>query len=148
MDDGNLAAEPAHRLREFQADVAAADHNQMLGKLIQFKRLDMREWLRIGQAGHCIQCSPRTGADDYIGSAEAANLSVRESGFQSLRADEASRSENEFRARLLEVLQIHIVQARYHRAFSGAHSAMSTRKPSAAKPNSSPLRKYDAILAL
>src|ERR1700747_2087676 len=96
MDDGNLASEPAHRLREFQADVAAADHNQVPGKLIQFKRLDMREWLHIGHARHCIQCGPRTGADDYIGSAEAANLAPREFGLQSLRAYEASRSENQF----------------------------------------------------
>ena len=81
----------------------------------------MREWLRIGQARNRFQCSPRTSADDYIGSAEAASGSARESDFQSLRAYEASRSENEFRASLLVVVKIQIVQARYHRAFSGTH---------------------------
>jgi hypothetical protein len=46
--------------------------------------------------GHCIQCIPRTGADDYIGSTEAANPAPRQCGFQGLWADEASGPENQF----------------------------------------------------
>jgi hypothetical protein len=81
----------------------------------------MREWLRLGHARSRFQCSPRTGADDDIRSAEAANSSVKESDFQSLRAYEAPRSQDEFRSGLLVVVEVYIIQARYHRAFSGAY---------------------------
>jgi hypothetical protein len=54
-----------------------------------------------------------------IGSAEAANRSTSNSDFQSFRAYEASRPKNEFRACLLVVVKIDIVQIRYHAAFSG-----------------------------
>ena len=85
IDDGNLAAEPAHGLRQLQADVAAADHNKVPGDLSQFERLDVREWLRIGQARNRFHRSPRTRAHDYIGSTEATSRSARENDFQSLR---------------------------------------------------------------
>src|ERR1700731_611087 len=35
LDDGDLAAEPAEHLPEFQSDVAAADDDQVLWKLVQ-----------------------------------------------------------------------------------------------------------------
>ncbi len=68
-----------------------------------------------------FQCGPRARADNYIGSPESSSRSASKSDFQSFRAYEASQPENEFRARLLVVVEIQIVQARYHRAFSGPH---------------------------
>src|ERR1700733_16214355 len=90
IDDGDLAAEPAHPLREFQPDVAAAEHDQLGRNLSQFEGLDVGERLGIGQARSWFQCSPRTSADNYIGSSEAGNGAARERDFQSLRAYKAS----------------------------------------------------------
>src|SRR5271163_1973983 len=110
----------------------------MPGNLVQFECLDVREWLRIGQAGNWFQCRPRTRAHDYIGSAEAASSSAGKSDFQSFWAYEASRPENKFRARLCVVVEIHFVQARYHRALSATHCC---------HVNPQAIREYAELLA-
>src|ERR1700733_5636959 len=66
IDHGHFAAESAHRLSQFYSDIAAADHKQMLGNLIKFERLDMRERLRLKKTRNCFHRRPCTGADDHI----------------------------------------------------------------------------------
>ena len=43
FDDGDAAAEPAHRLRQLESDIAAAKHDQMIGKRPSSNSLDMGE---------------------------------------------------------------------------------------------------------
>src|ERR1700719_5399555 len=60
FDHGHIRAEPTKRLREFQADVPAAEHDQMPGQAIELQRLDMRHRRSLGQAGHLRNCRART----------------------------------------------------------------------------------------
>jgi hypothetical protein len=41
LDHGHAAAEAAISLRQFEADIAAAEHHQMRGCIVEFERLDM-----------------------------------------------------------------------------------------------------------
>src|SRR5882724_9690356 len=60
FDHGHIRAEPTKRLREFKADVPAAEHNQMPGQSIKLQRLDMRHRRSLRQAGHLRNCCART----------------------------------------------------------------------------------------
>ena len=52
LDDRHAAAEAAVRLRQFEADIAAAEHDEVRGQAVELERLDMRERLGSGQAGN------------------------------------------------------------------------------------------------
>ena len=43
LDDGHAAAEAAVGLRQFEADIAAAEHDQMRRQIVEFQRLDIRQ---------------------------------------------------------------------------------------------------------
>src|SRR6266481_3986621 len=60
FDHGHIRAKSTKRLREFEADIAAAEHYQMPGQAIELQRLDMRHWLSLGQAGYFGDCGTRT----------------------------------------------------------------------------------------
>src|SRR5260370_28026238 len=45
LDQRHAAPQPAHRLAQFESDVAASQDNQVFGQALQFERLDMRHWL-------------------------------------------------------------------------------------------------------
>src|ERR1700751_1604001 len=44
FDDRHAAAEAAKGLSHFHAGIAAAEHNQMLRRIIELQRLDMGKW--------------------------------------------------------------------------------------------------------
>src|SRR5262245_53562326 len=52
LDDRHAAAEAPHRLGEFQADVAAAEDDEVAGQPFQVQGLDMRHRRGGGQPGH------------------------------------------------------------------------------------------------
>ena len=52
LDDRDAAAEPPHRLGEFQADVAAAEDDEVLGQPFQVQGFDVRHRRGGGEAGH------------------------------------------------------------------------------------------------
>ena len=51
LDDGHAAAEASVRLGEFEADVPAAEDDEVSGQSIEFEQLDVRERSGIRQAG-------------------------------------------------------------------------------------------------
>src|SRR5215510_12734950 len=67
IDHRYLASKPAHRLRQFYSDVAAANHKEMLGDFVEFECFNMREWFRFYQAGDYLYRGARTRADDDVG---------------------------------------------------------------------------------
>ena len=64
LNDRDAAAEAAHRLGKFQADIAAANDDQMLRQSLQFERFDMRQRLGGGQSGHGGNHCPRAEAEE------------------------------------------------------------------------------------
>ncbi len=51
LDNGDAAAEAAVGLGEFEADIAAAEDDQVRGQSVEFEQLDVRERSGIRQAG-------------------------------------------------------------------------------------------------
>src|SRR5713226_118514 len=64
-----------------------------------------------------------TNVNDHIGSPELASCSIRECNLQRFRADELSGAEEQFSPGFLVVLQVHVVPARDHLAFTFANRA-------------------------
>ncbi len=108
----------------------------------------MREWLRVGKARSRFQCSPSTSADDYVGSAEAASSSVRESDFQCFRTYEATPSEMNSAPVCLKLSRYISFKPDTIVRFRARTACISTRKPSATRPKSSLRRRYEATFAL
>src|SRR5262249_47657678 len=123
IDHSHLASESMHCLGQLQSDIAAADHEEMCGDFIQFECFDVCKGLRSNKAGNWFEDSACTCVNDHMGSSESTRCSVRKCGLQRSRADEASGAEDEFRAALLVVIEIHVIPARYHLAFALEHSA-------------------------
>jgi hypothetical protein len=55
LDDGDAPAEAAVGLGEFEPDVSAAKHDQMLGSL-QFERFNMGEWAQPRLGPEWVEC--------------------------------------------------------------------------------------------
>src|SRR5207253_14650 len=51
LDHRHAAAETAVSLCELEADVAAAEHDQVRGQTVELERLDVCEWLGVREAG-------------------------------------------------------------------------------------------------
>jgi len=49
LQDCHLTSEPAERLRELDAYVSAADHNEVGRESVEFERFDMRQRVSIGE---------------------------------------------------------------------------------------------------
>src|ERR1700732_389962 len=56
LDDRNAAAEAAICPRQFEADVAAAEHDQMLRHIVEFQSLDVRKRSGRIEARHARNC--------------------------------------------------------------------------------------------
>src|SRR6266849_6288541 len=118
VDHRHGTPESAHRLGQLDADVAAADYKQVGGHFVEFERLDVREWLRVSQTRNGSQRGPRPGTDDHVRATQVAAGPVGESDLRRARSDEPSGAHNELRSRVPVIVQIHLVQARHHRALA------------------------------
>ena len=52
LDDRHLGAKPPHRLRQLETDVAATEHDEMLGHSFELESFDMRHRRCIAQPGY------------------------------------------------------------------------------------------------
>ena len=57
LDHRHAAAETAVSLGQFEADIAAAEHDQVRGQAIEFEHLDVRERPGVRQAGELVGSS-------------------------------------------------------------------------------------------
>src|SRR5262249_5177257 len=128
IDHSYSAAESPQRLGKFYSDVTAADHHQVFWNLVEFQRLDMREWLRIGKTRHWFQCGPCTGTDDHVRAAHLTSAPVGESGLHGSRCNEPCDAQNELRARFPVIFHIHFVQADDHLALAVADARHFNRE--------------------
>ena len=63
----------------------------MFRYLIEFERLNMREWLRLRKTRNWVQPRSRAGADDHLLAEELARFSIGLGDFEGSRPDKASR---------------------------------------------------------
>ena len=64
LDDGHAAAEAAERLRQLEADVAAAQDDQVSREVVQLQGLDVGQRARLREAGGVVDPGARPGVDD------------------------------------------------------------------------------------
>ena len=64
LDDRDAAAEPPHRLGEFQADVAAAEDDEVLGQPFEVQGFDVRHRPGVGKPGHIRNAGAGADVDE------------------------------------------------------------------------------------
>src|SRR6266404_991884 len=119
---GHIRAEPTKRLREFESDVPAAEHNQMPGQAIKLQRLDMRHWRSLGQGGHFGDCGARTEVEKHAVSLDCSCAAIAQLDFHRATSDESRNAINQFRAAAFGVISVYLAQFSDHRAFSPLNS--------------------------
>src|ERR1700756_2302020 len=122
IDDRHLAAESPHRLGHLHPDVAPTDNQQAVGNFIEFKSLDMREWLRFGKARNCLQRGTRARTNDHIRAPQLTPGPVGQGDFHGSRSYEPPAAQNELGSRVPVILHIHLVQAAHHPALALAYA--------------------------
>jgi hypothetical protein len=154
LDNRHAAAETAERLRQLEADIAAADDQQVAGNVIKLQRLDMRERTGLAQARHGVDFRSRPCVDDHVRAAQHARAAAAERDFNRARRDETAAAEDELRARLVVNVDVHVDQAGDHLAFALAHGAhvdvgiaLGDAELRAAEEIRGDLRAVDEILA-
>jgi hypothetical protein len=70
LDHGHATAEAAIHLGEFEPDIAAADHDQVLGQEIDLHHAGAGQVIGVGQATEGRHRRPAAGVDEYLGCQE------------------------------------------------------------------------------
>ena len=91
FDDGHFGAEAAIGLRQFEAGIAAADHDQMRGHDVELERFDMGQRLRGLEAGNVGNGGARSHIDEDLAPRQRTRPAVIQVHFERFRRDEAAR---------------------------------------------------------
>src|SRR5216683_967771 len=118
FDHGHIRAEPTKRLREFKADVPAAEHNQMPGQAIELQRLDMRHWRSLSKAGHLRNCGARIEVEKDAVSLDGSRTAIAQLDFHRATSDESRNAIDQFRAAGFGVVLVCLAQLSDHRALA------------------------------
>jgi hypothetical protein len=102
LHDGDLAAEAAEHLAELEPDVAAAQHQQVRGQLIQLHDRAGIEARRVLEAGDVQPRGARARVDADDLAAHQPHLASRAADLERARADEPRFAADERDARRLE----------------------------------------------
>src|SRR5580658_149847 len=65
FNHGHIRSEPPYRLREFKADIAAANHYEMTWQMIEIERFDMGHRIRRGEPGNIGYRRVRTQVEEH-----------------------------------------------------------------------------------
>ena len=103
LDDRHLGSETAIGLRQFEAGIAAADHDQMRRQDVELERFDMRHRLGGLEAGNVGNGCVRSHIHEHLGADKRARSSVVQAHFERLRRDEAPFAHDQFGAACLVV---------------------------------------------
>src|SRR5271170_5709926 len=88
FDHGHIRSEPPHRLREFKAYIAAANHYQVTWQTIEIERLDMGHWIRRGEPGNIGHRRARTQVEEDALADNPSSAAIVERDFNSSWSDE------------------------------------------------------------
>jgi hypothetical protein len=122
LDDRHLAAEAAIGLRQLQADIAAAEDDQMAGQSVELERLDIGERCRTGEAWDVGDRRVRPEIEHHAVAGQQPPAAVVQAHFDGLRPDEPARAHDQFGAARPVTVEMHLDQAVDHLAFVRQHS--------------------------
>ena len=92
LDDSHFGAEAAIGLRQFEAGVAAADHDQMRGQDVEFERFDMGQRLRGLEAGNVGNGGVRSHIEEDLGADRACACRLHSGSLRVFSARQSARS--------------------------------------------------------
>ena len=118
FDDRHAAAEAAIRLRQFQPDIAAAEHDQMCRQMVELEGLDVGE-----RPGRLEACNVRNGCmcaniDEHLLAGQHARTAIVEADLKGFRCGKAPRAHDQFGAAGLVVAQVNVHEVFHHGAFA------------------------------
>src|ERR1700682_6089559 len=87
LDHGHLRSEPPDRLREFKADIAAADHYEMTWQTIEIERLDMGHRIRRGEPRKIGHRRVRTQVEEHTFADNPPSAAIVERDVNRSRSD-------------------------------------------------------------
>src|SRR5262245_35051935 len=95
LDDGHAAAESAIGLGHLQANITAAEHDEMRRLNVELQNLNMGKRPDRLQPGNARNCGMRADVDDDLATGQHALATVVHSNFDGFRRDEASTTHDE-----------------------------------------------------
>jgi hypothetical protein len=95
LDDRHAAAESTIGLCHFQTDIAAAEHDEMRRKDVEFQNLNVGKGPDHLQTGNARDCGMRADIDDDLAADQHALATVVQGNFDRFRRDETSASHDE-----------------------------------------------------
>ncbi len=96
LDDGDAAAEAPEGLRHLEADIAAAEHDQMRGKPIELERLDMGQRRGAGHPRYIRDRRARAEIEKDALPLKTPRATLRQPDLDRPGRNEAALAENEF----------------------------------------------------
>src|SRR5439155_5195502 len=106
FDHRHAAAETAVSLCQFEADVAAAEHDQVRGQTIEFERLDMRERPGVREAGGWWDRRTRPQVEEHPLARQHARAAVAQTHLKRFRRYEPPIPHDQLGTTLLVQIQV------------------------------------------
>src|SRR5262249_45579067 len=107
LDHGDAAAEAPVRLGEFEADVAAAEDDEVLGQPGELQQLDVRHGTGPRQAGNRWDRAMGPQVEEDAVACQHAGAAVVQTHFERLRRDETPGAHDQFGAAVAVLFQVH-----------------------------------------
>src|ERR1700722_10952824 len=118
FDHGHLRSEPPHRLREFKAYIAAANHYEMTWQTIEIERLDMGHWIRRCEPGNIGNRRVRTQVEEHTYADNPSSAAMVERPLDRSRSDEAAFTHNQFYSGVRGTIGVELMFLFDHLAFA------------------------------
>src|SRR5580698_1538925 len=115
------APETTERLCKLQANIAASDHDEVLGQPVQFKNIDVRHRLGFAQARSRRNSRMRAQIQKYPLAGNRSRSSIVEIHLKRLWASESGVAHHQFSAGLLVLFHVDRDQPVHHLAFTPPH---------------------------
>jgi hypothetical protein len=118
LDDRHAAAEATIGLRQFETDIAAAEHDQMRRQIVELQSLDIGERFGSLEAGNVRKRRVRSEIEENAVAGQHARSAIIKAHFECFRRQETPAPHDQFSAARLVVLQVHGDQALDHGALA------------------------------
>src|SRR5260370_1761097 len=118
FDHGHIRSEPPHRLRQFKAYIAAANHYEMTWQTIEIERLDMGHRIRRCEPGHVGHRRARTQVQEHTVAGNPSCAAIVERDFNGFRSDEPAFAHDQFYSGVRGTLRVELMFGVDHLAFA------------------------------
>jgi hypothetical protein len=118
FDHGHLRSEPPHRLREFKAYIAAANHYEMTWQTIEIEHPDMGHRIRRGEPGNIGHRRVRTQVEEHTFADNPSSAAIVERDLNRFRSNEAAFTHDQFYSGVCGTLGVELMFRFHHLAFA------------------------------